>query len=245
MRSDGNTFREGQINAAIYLLDQTFEDDPSYVPDGVEVWGTNRRIHPRIFEDTYRSTSPASANIQTMIHEPIYLGDIFLWPEHGYWLCRHATNLHGIQWKGTLYFCNYIIHFISPATGEIINMPVGIINATQYGTGEKQRYDRELKLQIGVSDLIMYAQYNQHTQIIDSGFRFLIDRNPKQPTVFEVKQADMVSYSDSGNRGYIHFTVAEDQFNPKTDNKELLIANYYPDEVGTAKELETKTNLWL
>lgn len=75
--------------------------------------------------------------------------------------------------------------------------------------------------------------------------RFLVDRNQANPTAYVVKQADTVSYSDANEHGFIAFTLYEDQFNPKVDNKELMIADYVPDPVGTGAELETKTDMWI
>lgn len=245
MNAGGTTMRNEQIENALQLVRQTFIDDPSYIPEGVNIWHSDRIIHPRIYSQKYRSTSPAQANIQTMINEPIYMGDVIPWPEHGNWLCINANNLHGIQWEGTLAFCNYKIKFFSPLTKEIVEYPISAINSTQYGSGETDRYDQKLHMTIGTSQMIIYITFDEHTCLIDSGFRFLMDRNKNNPTAFEVKQADTISYSDANGRGYIHLTVAEDQFDPKRDNKELMIADYNFDPVGTGAELKDKTELWI
>lgn len=243
MNAGGKTMREEQIENALHLVNQTFEDDPSYIVDGVTVWHTDRVIHPRIYLDKYRSTSPAQASIQTRIHEPFYLGEVIPWPKHGYWLCVNSNNLHGIQWEGTLSFCNHRVKFFSPLTHEIIEYPISVINSTQYGSGETAKS----KMTIGTSQLLVYITCDEHTVLLDSGFRFLLDRNKELPTAFKLTQADTVSYSDGENRGYIQLTVYEDQFNPKTDNKELMIADYYPDPVGTGEELkdDDKQDLWI
>lgn len=247
MNAGGNTMRSEQIENALRLVDQTFKDDPSYVVDGVTIWNTDRVIHPRIYLNKYRSTSPAQASIQTQIHEPFYLGEVIPWPEHGYWLCVNSNNLHGIQWEGTLSFCNHIVKFYSPLTHEIVEYPISVINSTQYGSGETNKYDDKTRMTIGTSQLLVYITYDKHTALLDSGFRFLLDRNKELPTAFKVTQADMISYSDGGDRGYIQLTVYEDTFNPKTDNKELMIANYTFDPVGTGEELKEAghENMWI
>lgn len=237
--------RNEQIENALRLVNHTFADDPSYIPEGVQVWNSDRIIHPRIYQQKYRSTSPSQANIQTLINEPIYMGDIIPWPKRGYWMCLEAKNLHDIQWEGTLRFCNYVVKFYSPLTKEIVEYPISVLNATQYGSGETERYDDEIHMIIGTSQMIVYIPYDEHTRLIDSGFRFLLDRNQSVPTAFEVKQADTISYSDGGNRGYIHLTVSESPFDPKRDNKELMIADYTFDPVGTGKELEDNNDMWI
>lgn len=245
MNAGGNTMRNEQIENALRLVNHTFADDPSYIPDGVQVWNTDRILHPRIYQEKYRSTSPAHSQIQTKIHEPIYMGDVIPWPKHGYWMCLDANNLHDIQWEGTLRFCNHYVKFFSPLTKELIEYPVSILNSTQYGSGETERYDDEIHMIIGTTQMLMYITYDKHTILIDNGFRFLVDRNKELPTAYVIKQADTVSYSDADKHGYISFTLYEDTFNPKVDNKELMIADYWSDPVGTGEELEQKTDLWI
>jgi len=160
-------------------------------------------------------------------------------------MCVNANNLHGIQWEGTVSFCNHQVKFYSPLTKEIVEYPISVINSTQYGSGETDRYDHELHISIGTSQMIVYITFDEHTRLIDSGFRFLMDRNLEMPTAFQVKQADTISYSDAGNHGYIHLTVAEDQFDPKRDSKELMIADYVFDPIGTGAELKDKAEMWI
>jgi len=73
MNAGGNTMRDEQVENALRLVRKTFADDPAYVPEGVKIWNSNRIIHPRMYTQRYRSTSPAQAKIQTMIDEPIYM----------------------------------------------------------------------------------------------------------------------------------------------------------------------------
>ena len=241
MNAGGTTYRDEQIENARMLVEQTFADDPSYIVDGVRVWNTDRVLHPRIYEDKYRASSPAQAKIQTLLSEPFYMGDVIPWTNHGYWLCINSNFLHGIQWEGTLSFCNHLVRFLSPRNGEIVEYPISVINATQYGSGETDKQ----RMSIGSSQLLVDITFDEHTVLLDSGFRFLLDRNREFPTAFKVTQADTVSYSDSGERGYIQLTVVEDQFNPKTDNKEQMIADYTSDPIGTGRELDDNPDRWL
>lgn len=241
MNAGGTTYRDEQIENARMLVEQTFEDDPSYLVDGARIWNSDRIIHPRIYEDKHRASSPAQAKIMTRLNEPVYMGDVIPWTEHGYWLCIHSSNLHGIQWEGTLSFCNHVVRFRSPKTGEVVEYPISVSNATQSGSGETEKQ----RIIIGSSQLLVDISYDEHTVLLDSGFRFLLDRNKVLPTAYKVTQADTISYSDSGERGYIRLTVTEDQFNPKTDSKEEMIADYTDDPVGTGTEIAEKPDLWL
>lgn len=245
MKAGGFTMRDEQIENARHLLCQTFADDPSYIVDGAAVWNTDRVLHPRIYSNKYRSTSPAQANIQTLIEEPFYMGDVIHWCDHGYWMCVNVSNFHGIQWEGTLTFCNHKMRFLSPLTHQIAEYPISVLNATQYGSGETEKHGEGLRMTIGTSQLIVYISFDEHTVLLDSGFRFLLDRNRVSPTAFKTTQADQISYSDAGEKGYIQLTVVEDQFNPKTDNKNLMIADYLFDSIGSGEELKNETDLWI
>jgi hypothetical protein len=131
--------------------------------------------------------------------------------------------------------------------GELVEYPISVLNATQYGSGQTDKWDDELRMTIGTSQQIVYISFDKHTVLLDSGFRFLLDRNQTLPTAYQITQVDTISYSDGGDKGYIQLTVIEDQYNPKTDNKELMIANYTPDPVGTGEELKDtdKSDQWI
>ena len=52
MNAGGNTMRNEQIENSLHLVRYTFADDPSYIPDGVQVWNSERILHPRIYQET-------------------------------------------------------------------------------------------------------------------------------------------------------------------------------------------------
>lgn len=245
MNAGGNTMRTEQIENSIRQVVQTFADDPSYVPEGASIINTDRIIYPRIYEEKYRSTSPAHAKIMTKNCDPFYMGDVINWPNHGNWLCLNVNNLHGIQYEGTLAYCNYTIKFKSPLNGEILSYPVSLINATQYGSGETDKFDDKLRMTVGTSQLIVYITFDEHTCLLDNGVRFLIDRNPKHPTAFRITQADSVSYSDGNDHGYICLTVYEDQFNPKLDDIHEMVADYRDNFPNTLPEIHDDNENWL
>lgn len=67
---------------------------------------------------------------------------------------------------------------------------------------------------------------NEITQTIDYNMRFLISENQQNPIAWEVSKIE-----DTFPSGVIFITLKQDLFNPKTDNKELMIADYYSDPV--------------
>ena len=140
-----------------------------------------------------------------------------------FWLIKDIVDNNGVYEKAIMFFCNYKVSFISDISGEIVSYPVYMKNATQYNSGETAREQET----VGSSKFLIYIPYSKETIKINHGKRFLIDRNTDIPTAFEVTQVDTISYNYEENLGVIRLTVVENQFNEKTDNKELMVADYY------------------
>lgn len=63
---------------------------------------------------------------------------------------------------------------------------------------------------------------NQNTQTIYYNQRFLISDNHINPIAWEVSKIE-----DTSPLGITYITLKQDLFNPNTDNKELMLADYY------------------
>lgn len=72
---------------------------------------------------------------------------------------------------------------------------------------------------------------NPHTQTIYYNMRMLISENHINPTAWQTSKIE-----DTFPPGVIYITMTQDLFNPKTDNKELMIADYYADPVSPSEE---------
>ena len=243
METGGSTQRTEVINNTQRLLEFTFADDPSYIEEGVTIYGTNRVIKPRINQQKFRLTSPFQASFQTLLHEPVYLGDVIPWPNRGYWICVESQNFHGMNWEGTLQFCNFFVRFLSPLSGEIIEYPVSMQNATQYGSGESPKP----MMTLGSSQHLVSITCDEHTSLLKSGQRFLLDKNVVNPTAYRVTQIDTTSFAggDVGSHGYLQLTVVEDRFNEKTDNRHEMIADMYKDETASGDSLHEQPDKWI
>jgi len=143
-----------------------------------------------------------------------------------FWLIKDIVDNNGVYEKAIMFFCNYKVSFISDISGEIVSYPVYMKNATQYNSGETAGEQET----IGSSKFLMFIPYNEETIKIDHGKRFLIDKNHDNPTAFEITQVDTISHNFSDDFAVIRWTLVESQFNSKTDNKELMIADYYKSE---------------
>lgn len=136
--------------------------------------------------------------------------------------CLFAPDNNKMYEKAIAWQCKYSIKFVSPTSGEIVEYPVYDINSTQYGSGETS----EDHLTLGTSQHLIYIPYNEETIKLDSGFRFLIDKNRDNPTAYRLAQVDPGGYSCGKDDGLIQWTIVESQFDEKTDSKELMVADY-------------------
>lgn len=148
--------------------------------------------------------------------------------EGAWWLVSGLPDNNNIYEKAVLWKCKYNLRFISPLTNSVVEYPIYDLNSTQYGTGELNKEN----ISIGTSHHLIYIPYNRETILVDDRFRFLMDKNRVNPTAYRVTQVDPISYSVGGEQedGLIQWTVTEAQFDPRRDNAELMVANYYKDE---------------
>ena len=147
-----------------------------------------------------------------------------------FWLIRSLIDNNKMYEKGLMFFCNYNLSFISSVSNEIVTYPVYMKNATQYNSGEIARPQET----IVSSKYLIFIVCDENTLPIDNGKRFLIDRNRNEPSAFELTQVDTVSYNYDKTLGVLRWTVVENQFNVLTDNKELMVADYYSQNETTS-----------
>lgn len=140
-----------------------------------------------------------------------------------YWMIYSLPDNNGVYEKAIGWQCKYSIFFMSPITGKPVEYPVYDINSTQYGSGETVK----THMTIGTSQHLVYIPYNEETILLDSGFRFLIDKNKDLPTAYRLAQVDTSGYSCGANDGLLQWTIVESQYDENTDNKGLMIADYY------------------
>lgn len=248
MKAGGTTARLEQIENGRRLLENSFADDPSYLADGCPVWYSDRVIYPRIYGHAFKTTLPNTAEIQTLIDDPFYVGDIIPWGEdNGYWMVTSSKNLHNINWEGTLEECNSYLKFKSKLDGSIREYPIPIYNATQYGSGENSEYvsvsrQRQRMVTIGAEAHIFYLPIDEHTVLLDNGSRFLLDLNKYLPTAYRLTQIDTTTNNTNAKGGMLRIYVLEDQLNRKTDDVDNMVADMWEDPVGNNSEVHEETN---
>lgn len=140
-----------------------------------------------------------------------------------FWIISALPDNNKMYEKAIMWQCKHTLHFISPLSGEVVEYPVYDLNSTQYGSGETAK----TYMKIGTAQHLIYIPYNEETIKLDNGFRFLIDKNRENPTAYRLTQVDSESYSCGAEDGLLQWTVVESQYDEKTDNKELMVADYY------------------
>lgn len=248
MRAGGTTVRLEQIENGRRLLEYSFADDPSYIVEGCPVWYSDRTIYPRIYGHSYKTTMPDTAEIQTVIDDPFYVGDIISWGEdNGYWMVTSVKNLHSINWEGTLEECNSYVKFKSKVDGSIREYPIPIYNATQYGSGETSEYvsvsrTRTKMVTLGAEAHIFYLPIDEHTVLLDNGSRFLLDLNKYLPTAYKLTQIDTTTNNTNAKGGMLRIYILEDPLNRKTDDVENMVADMWEDSEGNNSEVHEEMN---
>ena len=147
------------------------------------------------------------------------------------WMVSALPDNNRIYEKAVMWKCKHTIRLLSPLTGEIVEYPVYSTNSTQYGTGVSEKTN----VDVGEDQHLIYLPYNEETILLDDGFRFIMDKNRVQPTVYKITRVDSVSYAvgaEHYNDGLIQWAVLEDKFDEATDSREEMIAGYYCKEFG-------------
>ena len=132
---------------------------------------------------------------------------------------------NGVYEKSVLWKCNIPLRFISPATGEIVEYPVYMVNATKYSSGERTGKN----ITIETSQFSILIPYNEETIKIRNGFRFLVDLDTEIPTAYKVTQIDAINYR-YGTHALLMLMAVADEFNPMTDDAENGIADRFTAE---------------
>lgn len=141
-----------------------------------------------------------------------------------WWVVPYLPGNNGVYEKAYLWYCNYMLKFVSPLTGEVVTYPVHTENGTRYNAGERAT----TKMTIGTSQHIIYIPNNEETILLKNGVRFILDYNVEQPTVMRISQVDTTSHAYGGadTVRLLRLTMVEDQYNEITDDRELGVADY-------------------
>lgn len=231
-----NGFENDEFDA--YAQDGFDEVLSSVIAEDIEIFDKRLDVEPAIARAIIQGVTSDTYNNSVLRQFICRIGTLrsgqYIKARNRFWMIHSMPDNNKIYEKAVAWQCKYFIRFISPLSGKIVEYPVYDINSTQYGSGETTKE----YMSIGTAQHLLYIPYNEETILIDSGFRFLIDKNHENPTAYRLAQVDPVAYSCGEDDGLIQWTIVESQYDKETDNRELLIADYYgrselsyPDEI--------------
>lgn len=199
----------------------------SFLADDIEVYEKRMDVEPVLTRAVIQGVTSDTYNNSVLRQFLCRIGTLrsgqYIKARDQIWMIYSKPDNNKMYEKAVAWQCKYSIRFVSPITGRVVEYPVYDINSTQYGTGETGK----THMTVGSANHLIYIPYNDETIRIDSGFRFLIDKNKENPTAYRLAQVDPSAYSCGENDGLIQWTIAESQFDEKTDNRELMVADYY------------------
>lgn len=116
--------------------------------------------------------------------------------------------------------CNWTFKWIADG---VIHEQLGVLRLrNNYNSGLWTDY----KVTTPENQNQLIIPYNNETKTLQYNTRLLISNNQDNPIAWEVSKIE-----DTFPPGVIFVTLKQNLFNPKTDNKELMIADYYESPV--------------
>lgn len=146
-------------------------------------------------------------------------GDYVIWNKQ-YWIVTERDYDDEIYIKGKITQCNYYLQWQNE-DGDIIGRWCYIGQVTRYNNGVfygKVIDNIESTLSITITN-------DSETAKLKREKRFLADMETSEPYAYKITQRDVLT-NYYGTSGLIVWAVSQDVFNPETDNRELMIADY-------------------
>lgn len=187
-------------------------DNPSY--KSVIINGEHRSVCIDSTQNNHIHT------IKSLPNESLRVGNHVFYNNKDYYITSCSTD-DEIYCIGEMELCNYVVRFISPYDGSLVEYPTLLTNTTKFNTGETP--NKRLTLVSGQFSMILPV--NEHTLRVDNDFRFLLDRRLDYPSAYRVTYVDPFTYGFDD--GLLNIILLQCDFNPDTDNKDLMVADYY------------------
>lgn len=225
---NGSSARERNIANLHRDIFRLAPDNPAF--HTVQINGETRHATVVSTQDLNTKT------IVTLPEENIGVGDHVVFAKKNYYITSCSTD-DGIYAYGKMEQCTDVIHFISKLDGSIKEYPVIMVNTTKFNTGENP----SKRLTLVAGQFAMYIPVDEHTLLIDNEQRFLIDKRKDYPSAYRVTYVDPSTYGY--DTGLLNVILLQCTFNPDTDNKELMIADYYEKKEPTEEDIKFDADL--
>lgn len=138
------------------------------------------------------------------------------------WLIETEPYNNDIYEKSILKLCNIPLRFQDKNSGEILQIPFWIEEATRYGYGITnsaimQNLDKQYHIKI---------PYNESTKQLKNGRRFMLEFMDDVPCCYKLTKYEGVTERRRNIR-VVNMTLTQTEYNPDTDNTELMLCDYF------------------
>lgn len=206
------TRKDMEVNTIHKRLERDF-----YKPLDIETFTnflTEDTIDLNINKQTRSDVAGYQKDFTSLITAPVEHGDTFYnEQDKTYWICTEVICKSGLYYDGKLTRCNNFLKW-QDDSGKIFEYPVFDVNSTQYNSG----VHGDKILTLGSTQHMLTIVADENTIALEHDKRFFNDRNTKSPTVFKLTQNDTTALNY--DRGLLHLTITEDEYNPQTDSIE-------------------------
>ena len=214
----GNTLREQYINIEQFQINQLAPHSPNY--KSVKIGEVTRNL---MIVNTQQITSKT---IYAMPGEDFDVGQIVLW-DGSHWLITQRDLDNDIITRGYMQQCNRQITWQNPESRKIFSL---------WATVEKPYYsnlDASQKIEVSTREFRVQIPYTDESKLIDIGKRFMLETIGGEPKTYRVVSVDSMTQRfdrDGEITGFIILNLEQDLYNPHTDNIELEVCDYIPED---------------
>ena len=228
IKQSGTTLYDEQIKDAQDILAYGFQDDVSYNPN-IVVYKTDDKVQIKMHNQKASSSYGVVTSFLSPHDVPIEMGNMFYdTKKDEYWLCVESYDISGIHWEGKLAKCLRWLKW-QDSKGIIQEIPIIVTSASKYNNGQ----DSSNTITLGSDQLLIFMQKNDDTLKLDRGYKFFIDDNLDDPTVYELTRIDTALYTYMG-KGFLSMIVTECAYTPSDNDLKYGVCNYK--EVDTPSE---------
>lgn len=231
MSADGDSLKQDKINTTVNYIKNTFQDDPTYQKNGVQIVGGNT-IYPRLWNYKKDDNLSPTFEIQTQLTDEFKRGQLLI-IDGTYWLCLKNQCFHDMYWTGKIKQCTHLLHYQDIKTKEL---------QSSWAVLERP-YSRTLNTGevITTSEMEFKAKlpYNDSTKKINLDRRILTGTEYNNlgneiGSVYQITGRDASSQVINGE-GFLVLNMTQVEFNADKDNLDLMVADFILPDSPTTK----------
>jgi len=227
MARAGTSIREANKRHSVQIMEASFESSQT----ARKVIVDEQEIDARIISDSKTTARGGNGNYVIQFRQGVNLGAgtyVQIPNEHGtydWWLIMYESD-SALFPKHLIKKCNYLLKWKNKK-GEIIERWCVFNDNNKLMGGERKSGFNKITLSMYDTPLILPC--DSETINIRLDRRFLVDHENVEdnPDAWIVTNRNVISKRFDTYNGVVELALSRHQFNSSTDNKELMIADYY------------------